>query len=629
MRAIDTLFVFALSLICAIQLTEATTTFIVQVAPKTLHRHPHFARGVSVGYTINGREGADLTLQQGKTYTFDVSHVDCAYPFIISTSEELPVRMTPAESNVVHEGVSFDAVPTEPATKQSEAATPASPAPDQRACRDGARRILFTPTAAQVGLPLFYQSSALPLMGSKLTVVAETFCNKYSRIQQVTNYQFIERVANATFFLLTKSGPELIGFFTGHVGPTNYFKDVDALDVLRKRLCAYFGNAYGCTDAGYPSYDGPSMEKAHSKLPIGTPQFEGFINALVGAMQLTGVEPADLAWANEWLHGFKQGAPYGVCNSLDCRASLCDTISDTRYATHEPGTRNMALLSAVWDDVFESVLDAYSPLRAFFDGTRAPFYLDLLRADGLESLAMLKRELAQASGDRSTLSCTDAEVPAVFTGLSIRFSSVRLSNKEGLLLLSYVGEALSRHGFVGQHQRIAMDLLHKQLLRQEIIVPSLPSPALITRRVQVSVSSPVDSALLQFAIDGVPGAALQFEAGVEYIFQVGSSCATPLLIASEADALSYDQAHSGTSAAVSVDLSTIAGAISTDPTLVCEDKHRMSFIPLQRQIGAEFRYLSLTHRGMGGAITVVKGARRLGLLHASDDAINGRHSREL
>lgn len=61
-------------------------TFTVTVTNKTA-AHPYNGQGWPEGFVIDGDEGAELTLQRGETYTFQMSGVPAIHPFYVSTSE--------------------------------------------------------------------------------------------------------------------------------------------------------------------------------------------------------------------------------------------------------------------------------------------------------------------------------------------------------------------------------------------------------------------------------------------------------------------------------------------------------------------------------------------------------------
>jgi hypothetical protein len=66
---------------------HAQTTFTVTVADKTAD-HPYNGQGFPEGFVIDGDQGAELTLQRGETYEFQMSGVPTIHPFFITTSAE-------------------------------------------------------------------------------------------------------------------------------------------------------------------------------------------------------------------------------------------------------------------------------------------------------------------------------------------------------------------------------------------------------------------------------------------------------------------------------------------------------------------------------------------------------------
>jgi hypothetical protein len=65
---------------------SAQTVFTVTLATKTA-AHPYFGQGFPQGFVVNGVEGAELTVQRGQTYTFQMSNVPSLHPFYLTTSE--------------------------------------------------------------------------------------------------------------------------------------------------------------------------------------------------------------------------------------------------------------------------------------------------------------------------------------------------------------------------------------------------------------------------------------------------------------------------------------------------------------------------------------------------------------
>ncbi len=68
--------------------TEASAqqTYNVTVGAKT-SAHPYFGQGWDEAYYLNGTEGAEITLERGSTYIFQMNNVDAMHPFYISTSD--------------------------------------------------------------------------------------------------------------------------------------------------------------------------------------------------------------------------------------------------------------------------------------------------------------------------------------------------------------------------------------------------------------------------------------------------------------------------------------------------------------------------------------------------------------
>jgi len=81
-RAVLAIAILALA---ACSLTVPTGDFNIAVTTKT-SADPLFGKGVDVTYTVNGAQGAPITLKRGTTYTFGVNSP--GHPFYISTNAD-------------------------------------------------------------------------------------------------------------------------------------------------------------------------------------------------------------------------------------------------------------------------------------------------------------------------------------------------------------------------------------------------------------------------------------------------------------------------------------------------------------------------------------------------------------
>jgi hypothetical protein len=66
---------------CTSPMSSDNADFKVTVETKTTH--PEFGIGESIGYTINGVQGMELTLMRGHTYTFGIDAP--GHPFYLTT----------------------------------------------------------------------------------------------------------------------------------------------------------------------------------------------------------------------------------------------------------------------------------------------------------------------------------------------------------------------------------------------------------------------------------------------------------------------------------------------------------------------------------------------------------------
>ena len=79
-----TLFVFlVLSVPSLLAQSDPVDTFYVAVVKKT-EAHPYFKRGYDSGFTVNGREGVEITLERKKTYMFQMEDIPRGYFFYIA-----------------------------------------------------------------------------------------------------------------------------------------------------------------------------------------------------------------------------------------------------------------------------------------------------------------------------------------------------------------------------------------------------------------------------------------------------------------------------------------------------------------------------------------------------------------
>ena len=77
--------VLAVLALASCNLTAPTGDFNITVMVKT-PAHPLYNVGSSIGYVVNGVEGAPITLTRGQTYTFGVDSP--GHPFYLSTNKD-------------------------------------------------------------------------------------------------------------------------------------------------------------------------------------------------------------------------------------------------------------------------------------------------------------------------------------------------------------------------------------------------------------------------------------------------------------------------------------------------------------------------------------------------------------
>jgi len=153
-----------------------------------------------------------------------------------------------------------------------------------------------------------------------------SICDKYSDGLNITNVALVSTVVGGVFGIAVAPGSPLLQFFDGTTpaGSTDFTTNTGAKDTLAASLVAFFGNALGCTDAGFPAYTGPNMKDTHLAIPIGPFEFSVFNSAVISIMAGAGVIQADL------------NAVAVVLESL--RADICNTACNVTQTTGTPTT---------------------------------------------------------------------------------------------------------------------------------------------------------------------------------------------------------------------------------------------------------------------------------------------------
>jgi hypothetical protein len=436
------------------ELDHKNVRFPVTVVTKTYKNHGSFAHGDSLGYAIEARQGASLIAQPDKTYEFDVSEVDCSVPFLLWSQDVTPTAQDIAD---VLQQTDSTSASIRAAIKHTDA----------QYCGNGtSRTLVWQPTVEDIGKSFFYVSTNSAHMGGRIRVFKQSFCNKYASKFRLTDYEFIGRVCDRTFAILAESGPDMIGFFTGHRGPVDYFSDPRELMALRSRLVSWFGNQFGCDDDGFPSYLGPSMWEVHAKLDIGIREFHGFCDALLQAMTDSGVEQEDVDLKRRYLYGFFSSKPFGICNSYDCRTSICDRISDSMVMYHpsdkHPNTKFLHSLVDRFAENFHQLI--HTGTIQVDASTSADAVLEQLTDKTSESRTTLQEYL----GRHEMLSCTDEDrmrhrksVMPEDIQLPLRSLQLRVTDITLPVLSNALTDALRDTGATQEELRLVRQLLRE------------------------------------------------------------------------------------------------------------------------------------------------------------------------
>ncbi len=129
-----------------------------------------------------------------------------------------------------------------------------------------------------------------------------------------------------------------LAIFNGTVkyktNPPNYTTNTTALAGLANKLVAFFGNAFGCRAAGYPTYTPPADANTqaliHKNMGINKAIMNDFITILATTLTSFGVSSADVSGtAAPFLQSFNRCAG----NNEICNASDCDQAPSTTCPT--------------------------------------------------------------------------------------------------------------------------------------------------------------------------------------------------------------------------------------------------------------------------------------------------------
>jgi len=193
----------------------------------------------------------------------------------------------------------------------------------------------------------------------------QTLCEKYSQALGVNQIQLMTTIVS-TVVNAEVSDPIIRLFFNGMVPPgsTNFLNNTAAFNRLAGNLIAYFGNALGCGEPGFPSYTGnPDMKALHANMPIDQDTFQTFNNVFISALNTLGVTLQDQTTIALLLESF-------AGNIVNPR-TICPKYAGAL------GISELELMTAVINAVVKKEL-ADPSILPFFNGQTPPGSINFL-----------------------------------------------------------------------------------------------------------------------------------------------------------------------------------------------------------------------------------------------------------
>jgi len=242
-----------------------------------------------------------------------------------------------------------------------------------------------------------------------------TICPKYATALNLKQIDLMGAIVGAVV-QKEVADPEIKPFFDGTSPPgsINILADPNEVNRVAGGLVAFFGGALGCTEAGFPKYQGADMRTVHAKMPISLStqlKFNSLFDTTLGELQ---VDDRDRQTVREVLATFNSQIvnPSYIC---------------PKYAT-ALGITQIALMNAIVSAVVTAEVSD-PQLKPFFDGTKPPGSLNIL-ADP-NQVNRVASGLVAFFG--AALGCTEPGFPA-YTGPDMK----SLHQPMGITLAQFV-----------------------------------------------------------------------------------------------------------------------------------------------------------------------------------------------
>jgi len=271
-----------------------------------------------------------------------------------------------------------------------------------------------------------------------------TICPKYAKIatggnQTALMFTVVNRIVSNEL-----ARPLILPFFDGTTPPgsTNFLTNQAAFNHLLTGLVAFFGSALGCSEPGFPIYQGPDMKTVHKFMPIDRDLLDLFNDVFVSVLPGFGVDVFDQSTIRGLLNSF---APAIVKASLIC----------PKYAGLTQQTQTMLMTGIVNRVVSKELADP--TVKPFFDGTTPPGSINFL--NNTAAFGRLATNLVAFFG--SALGCNEPGFPVYSGNPSMRLVHLAMPISNQIFDNFNIGfiSALTDAGVTPSDRQTVRDLL--------------------------------------------------------------------------------------------------------------------------------------------------------------------------